>query len=161
MQPLHIFLVQVTFTFVLMGLAARWWAWPRLRALPVSDALAIVLFGGAIRYMGTLMLHPALSPSADPDVLGAYVDVAVATLALAGIVANRAASPLGRPLAWLYCVLGGFDMLVVFVNGLRAGTWEHLTGGWTFVVTAFPAVGVTLVLTVILLARRSAQPAVA
>lgn len=161
MDPLVIFLIQISFTFLLMGLAASWWAWPRLRAMPVNHALSIVLFGGAIRYMGTLLLHPALAPSANPDEVAAYVDVAVAVIALAGIIANRAGSAAGKPLAWLYCIVGGIDMFVAFAKGLSTGTWEHLTGGWTFVVTAFPAVGVTLVLTLILLVRRTTPVTVA
>jgi hypothetical protein len=153
MQPLEIFFIQLSFAFLLMGLAARWWAWPRLRALPVQQALTIVLFGGAIRYMGTLLLHPALAPSPHPDVVAAWGDVAVAVLALLGIFANRAGARIGKPLAWLYVVIGGADMIRAFANGLRVGTWENLTGGWTFVVTAFPAVGVMLVLTLLLLVR--------
>ena len=153
MQPLAMFLVQIGFTFVLMGLAAGWWAWPRLRAMPVHQALSIVLFGGAIRYMGTLLLHPALAANPHPDELAAYGDVAVAVLALAGILANRAGARIGKPLAWAYVVIGGADMMLAFVKGLWIGTWETLTGGWTFVVAVFPVVGVTLVLTLLLLVR--------
>ena len=159
MDPLYLFLIQVGFTVLLMSLAATWWAMPRLRQIPINHALSIVLFGGAIRYMGTMLLHPALAPTPHPDVIAAWGDVAVASVAIAGIFANRAGSALGRPLAWIYAVVGGVDMLMAFVKGLQTGSWAALTGGWTFVVTAFPVVGVTLVMTFILLLKPA--PAVA
>jgi hypothetical protein len=160
MNPLYIFLLQVGFTIVLMSLAAAWWAMPRLRELHVQDALSIVLFGGAIRYMGTMLLHPALAPSASPDLVAAWGDVAVAVLAIAGILANRAKLPIGKTLAWLYVILGGGDMALAFVKGLKSGMWASLTGGWTFVVAVFPVVGVTLVLTLVLLVKPTPAPRV-
>src|SRR5579859_298071 len=148
-----VFFFQVAFTLILMSLATRWWVMPRLRILPVEQALGIVLFGGAIRYMGTILLVPAIAPGVPADLTGAGGDVLCSLLALAAILANRAGSPAGRPLAWIYVVVGGADLVLTFVKGLETGLWIHLAGGWTFVVVVFPVVVLSLVLTVVFLVR--------
>jgi len=154
-----VFFFQVGFTMLLMALATRWWLMPRLRAMPVHDALSIVLFGGAVRYMGTILLVPSMAPGIPADLVGAGGDVLCAVIATAAILANRAASPAGKPLAWAYVVFGGLDLVVTFLKGLQSGMWTHLAAGWTFVVAIFPAIVIALVLTVVLLVRPHAAPA--
>ena len=151
-----VFFFQVGFTMLLMALATRWWLMPRLRKLPLHDALSIVLFAGAIRFMGTILLVPSMAPGVPADLVGAAGDVVCASIATAGILANHAASPAGKPLAWAYVVVGGADLVVTFLKGLQSGLWTHLAAGWTFVVAVFPAIVIGLVLTVVLLVRPTA-----
>lgn len=152
-QITAVFFFQVAFTLLVMSLATRYWALPRLRAMPENDALALLLLPGALRYMGTITLVPAMAPGVTADMQGAVGDVLCASIAVAGIVALRAGSSTGRTLAWLYVVVGGVDLVVTFIKGLGSGLWTHLAGGWTFVVMIFPAVVIGLVLTVAFLVR--------
>jgi hypothetical protein len=161
MDPIYVFFIQLAGTFILMSSAASWWIMPRLRSMPQNQALAIALLPGAIRYFGTLLLVPALAPTSHPDLVGAWGDVLVSALAFAGVVANRADSGLGRPLAWAYAIVGGADMVITFIKGLQTGLWAQLSGGWTFVVAVFPAVGIGLAVTFLLLLRPSRVPATA
>jgi hypothetical protein len=154
-QVTVVFFFQVAFTLAVMSLVARYWVIPRLRALPDNEALALLLLPGALRYMGSIILVPAMAPGVPADMQGVVGDVLSAVIAVAGIIANRASSPAGRPLAWLYVAVGGADLVVTFLKGLSTGLWTHLAGGWTFVVMIFPAVVIGLVLTPMFLLRRS------
>ena len=150
-----VFFFQVAFTLVVMSLVAWFWVIPRLRLLPENEALALLLLPGALRYMGSLTLVPAMAPGVPAAIQGVVGDVLSAVIAVAGIVANRRGSPAGRPLAWLYVVVGGADLVMTFLKGLSTGLWTHLAGGWTFVVMIFPAVVIGLVLTPVFLLSAS------
>src|SRR5689334_21467447 len=105
MSPTILFFFQATFGSVLVLLLTAWYAMPRLRALPQHRAVEIALYGGTIRYMGTILLAQGVV-DLPPDHVGAFGDVIVATIALAGVIANHYNSSLGRPLAWAYVVIG-------------------------------------------------------
>lgn len=122
-------------------------------ALSTQQALAIVLFGGAIRYMGTILLAHNVTTLPPGGGAGAVGDVICATLALVAILANHAEAKSGRLLAWLYVIIGGADLLMVTVDGFRTGMWSNLAGAWTFVVLIFPIIILACVLTIILLVK--------
>jgi hypothetical protein len=152
MNPTILFFFQAIFGTVLVVLVTSWYVMPRLRALPYHRALELALYGGAVRYMGTILLAQGVV-DLPPDYQGAIGDVIVASIALAGIIANHYRSSLGRPLAWAYVVIGGSDLVLVTINGFRTGMWSHLAGAWTFVVLVFPPIVVALAVTVLLLAK--------
>jgi hypothetical protein len=155
MDTFVIFNLQFTLAFILQALAVRWYVMPRLRALPAGRALTIALFPGATRFMGMMFLVPSVTPGmpAAFGVPGAYGDTLAALIALAALVANHAGSPAGRPLAWLYVVAGGADLVYALFLGFQHGLWDHLGGAWTYIVIAFPAVVLGLVVTTVLLVR--------
>ena len=156
MDTFIIFNLQFTLSFVLLALAARWYVMPRLRALPPAQALAIALFPGATRFMGTMFLVSSVTPGmpAAFGVPAAYGDTLSALIALAAILANRAGSPAGRPLAWLYVVVGGADLAYGLFLGFQHQLWNHLGGAWTYIIVAFPAVVIGLAVTTMLLQQR-------
>src|SRR5437588_9734948 len=98
-----IFPVQVVLAFLTWSLLARWYIAPRLRGLPLQDALQPLLVVQTIRYVGLSFLAPAVvKPTlaqsfAVPAALGTTI---AAVLALAAIAALRARSPPGVPLNW-------------------------------------------------------------
>jgi hypothetical protein len=152
METTVIFFSQVSLTMLVMGLALRWYGMPRLRKLPQNEALAIALFPGAIRYVGMTLLVPSVTgPGGTPAVEGAVGDLVCALLALAAILLNRSGSPLGRPAAWLYVVIGAADMFWTVIRGFQTDLWSHLGGVWTIGIAVFPAAGLGIAVTVILL----------
>jgi hypothetical protein len=148
-----VFNAQITFNLVLIALAVRWYAWPRLRAMPLSDALVIPLLVSSVRHMGLLFLVPTVTPEMPIEFAtqAGYGDTAAAALAFAAVLANRMNHRLGAPLAWLYVALGGAELGYGFFQGFRFGLWDHLVGAWTYVVFGAPMVIVALGTTVALL----------
>jgi hypothetical protein len=161
METFVIFNLQFTLAFILLALAARWYVMPRLRAMPAAPALAIALFPGATRFMGTMFLVSSVAPGmpAAFGVPAAYGDTLSALIALAALVANRAGSPAGRPLAWLYVVVGGADLAYGLFLGFQQQLWDHLGGAWTYIIVAFPTVVIGLILTTMLLLQPRREPA--
>jgi hypothetical protein len=153
MDTFVVFNLQFTFSFILFALLARWYAMPRLRALPAGEALALALFPGATRFMGLVFLVSSVTPGmpAAFGVPAAYGDTLSAIIALAALLANRAGSPAGRPLAWLYVVVGGADLAYGLFLGFQHQLWNHLGGAWTYIIFAFPVVVLGLIVTTRLL----------
>ena len=155
MDTFVVFNVQFTLAFVLLALAARWYAMPRLRAMPASQALTIALFPGATRFMGLMFLVSSVAPGmpAAFAVPAGYGDTLSALIALAALVANRSGSSMGRPLAWLYVVVGGADLAYGLFLGFQQQLWNHLGGAWTYIIVAFPSVVIGLIVTTMLLVQ--------
>lgn len=156
-----VFNVQITCTLVLIGLVVRWYVMPRLRTMHQSDALVVPLLASSIRFMGLIFLVPTVTPEMPVEfaVPTAYGDSAAAGLAFAAVIANRMHHKLGVPLAWLYLVFGGADLAYGFLQGFRYGLWDHLAGGWTYVVWGASLVIVGLCTTLLLLVRPNAAKA--
>lgn len=151
-----VFNVQLTASLLVFALAARWYVWPWLVAQDRHHALVPPLLVGALRFMGLMFLVPSVTPGmpeafALPTGLG---DAASAALALAAAVANRSRSPLGRPLAAAYLLLGGGELALGFVQGFRYALWDHLDGAWTYICFGAPASITSLALLGALLVRR-------
>ncbi len=161
MDTFVVFNVQFTLSFVLLALAFRWYALPRLRAMPPAQALTLALFPGATRFMGLMFLVPSVTPGMPSGfaVPAAYGDTLSALIALAALVASRSGSSAGRPLAWLYVVVGGADLAYGLFLGFQHHLWDHLGGAWTYIVIAFPAVVIGLVVTTTTLLRESRKEA--
>jgi len=158
MQTFLVFNVQFTLALMLVGWITRTYLWPRLIAMPTHEALALSLLPGATRFMGLTFLVDGVTPQMPggfgwPAGLG---DTASALIAMAAIVACRSGSGMGKSLAWLYVVGGGLDLLVGLGLGFQYALWNHLGGAWTYIVFAFPMVVTSLIVSVMLLRRRSA-----
>lgn len=155
-----VFNLQLTCSVILVGLVARWFVLPRLRAMDPTEALTIPLLVGATRYMGLMFLVPTVAPGMPMEfaTVAGYGDAASAALALVAAIACHARSPMGRMLAWAYVVLGGGDLALGFAQGFRYELWDHLAGAWTYIAFAAPSVIVALGTTVLLLVRPTARP---
>ncbi len=60
MNALQIFGLQVLLSFVVYGLAARWYVGPRLASLPLHSALQPLLVLHALRHLGLVFLVPTV-----------------------------------------------------------------------------------------------------
>ena len=157
LSPLVIFFIQFGYEFIILALLANWYLMPWLRSRPLHEGLSLTLTGGALRYMGTILLVQQVVPH-PPDYLGAYGDLAVATIALAGMIANHRNSPLGKPLAWAYVILGGGDLVVTSVRGFLSGLFADLGASWTLVMVVFPPIVLALIINIILLVKPHSTP---
>lgn len=155
MQTFLVFNVQFTLAMVIVLWITRTYLWPRLVGMQATDALALSLLPGATRFMGLVFLVDTVAPGM-PGAFGwpaAIGDAAAALLALAAIMACKSGSPMGRPLAWLYVIAGGLELLVAFGLGMVHALWDHLGGAWTYIVFAFPMVITSLIVSGMLLRR--------
>jgi hypothetical protein len=121
MDPFQIFGLQIAMSFLFWGLLARWYAAPKLAALPWPDALMPLLFLHAFRYVGMVFLVPAVVKSPLPAAFAdpvAYGDLATSVLAFACLFAVRARSGAAVPLAWVTNVVGAVDLIHAYYRGL-------------------------------------------
>jgi hypothetical protein len=160
LNPIVIFFIQFGFEFTILALMTNWYVMPWFRSRPLNEALSLILVGGALRYMGTVLLVQQVVPH-PPDYLGAYGDLVVATIAIAGMVANHSNSSLGKPLAWAYVIIGGTDMMITAVRGFLSGLFTDLGGGYTLIMIFFPPIVLSLIVNIILLVKPHATPALA
>jgi hypothetical protein len=117
----QIFGLQVVLSFVVCGLAARWYVAPRLAPLPLETALQPLLVLHAFRHVGMVFLVPSVVGTALPAafaVPAAYGDLLAGLLALAAICALRARAGFALPLTWLFNVVGLLDLINAFYQGL-------------------------------------------
>lgn len=144
MNALQIFGLQVLLSFVVYGLAARWYVGPRLAPLPLHAALQPLLVLHALRHLGLVFLVPTVVGPALPFSFAgpaAYGDLIAGLLALAAIIALRARSGGALAVTWLFNVVGLLDLVHAFYQGL---THDVQLGAAYFIPTfVVPALVVT------------------
>ncbi len=123
-----LFLLAVAGSFVSFGVLAGLYIWPRLTALPRSEALKLLALPHAFRFVGlsfliTGVVSPLLpSAFAVPDAWG---DLTASVLALLSIVALTRRWSFAVPLVWLFNLWGTLDLL----NGFYQGISHHIDPG--------------------------------
>ena len=113
-----LFGLQFSFSLLLSFLVARWYLWPRIKAVPVSVGLPPLFLVHALRYLPSSAFAPGqIDPRAPMDAMAAiaYGDLASAVLALAAAV-------------WLYYRWRGAIAVAWVVNGITSVDW--LYGGY-------------------------------
>ena len=122
MSPQAVFLISVFLGFVVWGMIVARYVWPALRDRPRTEALRLVLFLHAFRFVGLAFLVPGVvSPDlpaafAEP---AAYGDLATSMLALLAIATLR--SRAGTVIVWVFNSVGTVDLLNAFYQGDRLG----------------------------------------
>lgn len=120
MLPLALFGITIAFSFVVWGLVAQHYFWPRLRGRSTADAARPILFLHAFRFMGLTFLIPGV---VSPDLAGtfarqvAYGDLAAAVLALLALAmlnSKMSALPI-----WVFNIVGAVDLLNAYYMGNR------------------------------------------
>jgi hypothetical protein len=160
MNPQQIFGLQVLLSFLVYGLIARWYVWPRLAPLPLPVALQPLLVLHATRHVGMVFLVPTVVGTALPARFAgpaAYGDLLAALLALGAMAALRARARVALPLTWLFNVIGLLDLVHAFYQGL---TLDVQLGAAYFIPTfVVPALVVTHVMIFRMLVRPPHLPA--
>lgn len=155
-----VFAVEITGSFLFFGLIAWWYAWPRLRAMRVVDALSLLLFVHCFRTVGISLLVPAagidIPPRAAQEI--GYGDLVAAALALVSIIALRFRTRVASPIVWLFSIVGMLDLVNAQLVGLEFNLLQHVLGpGWYIVTYYVPLLWVTHILIVLLLVRRRGE----
>jgi hypothetical protein len=159
-NSLQIFGLQFLLSMVGYSLIARWYVAPRLAALPLHEALVLLLLPHAFRHLGLVFLVPAVvSPTLAPvfALPAAYGDLLVGVLALFAIAALRRHWSLALPLVWLCNVVGVLDLVHAFFQGFRLDIGPHLGAAWYIPTFVVPALFITHALMFSALVKRSRQ----
>ena len=120
MPSIALFGITIAFSFVVWGLAARQYVWPRLRGRSREDAVRPILFLHAFRFMGLTFLIPGV---VSPDLVAsfarqvAYGDLATAILALLALAMLN--SKFSTASIWLFNIVGAIDLLNAYYTGNR------------------------------------------
>lgn len=155
-----IFGLQVLLSLLGWTLIARWYMMPRLASFAPRDALVLLMFPHAFRHLGMTFLVPALGGPLLPPAFAipaAYGDLAAALLALAAIIALRTGVALGRPLAWIFNIVGSLDLIVAFYRGTQLDVARYLGATWYIPTFVVPALLVTHAMIFFILLTRAPQ----
>jgi len=128
------------------ALIGKWYVFPRLRALPLTEALKPLLLVHTFRYIGMafLVTPGVVSPQLAPGFAlpAAWGDLAVSLLAFLSLLAVSRKWSIAVPLVWFFNVVGMLDLAYAITNGARFGVIDQLQGGAYFI----PALAVPMIL---------------
>jgi hypothetical protein len=136
MLPQLCFFLGIAFAFVVWGIVARRYIWPKLRHLPRAEALRPVLVLHSFRFIGLAFLVPGVVSPDLPSAFAysaAYGDIVAATLALISLVSLPRAA--GVVIAWIFNLWGTADLLDAFYQANSAGLLPGQLGATYFIPT--------------------------
>ena len=160
MDAFAVFGIQSLFSFVVFGLLAWWYVWPRLRSLERNTAFAALTFVHALRPIGATVLVTSVAGTALPRDFAeavAYGDLATSVLAVVTLLALRARLEFAIVLVWLTNIVGFADLVNALIGGVRYDIARLGMGSFWYVVTILvPILWIAHVLAFALLFRRRA-----
>ncbi len=116
------FFTSVAFSFIVWGIVASQYIWPKLRSLDRTEALRSVLILHSFRFFGLAFLIPGVVspnlPSTFAQFTG-YGDFIAAVLALLSLLLLPGRA--GLAATWVFNIWGAIDLLNAFYQGNRAG----------------------------------------
>ncbi len=122
MSSQTIFFTSVAFSFVVWGIVAARYIWPKLRSLDRNEALRPILMLHSFRFFGLVFLVPGVvspdlpSAFARPTAYGDFIAAILALLALWTL-----SSGAGSVATWIFNLWGTVDLLNAFYQGNHAG----------------------------------------
>jgi hypothetical protein len=136
MLPQLCFFVSIAFAFIVWGIVAKQYVWPKLRLLSRDEALRPLLILHSFRFEGLAFLVPGVvSPDLPPAFAhsAATGDIIAATLALVSLafLSRRA----GVVIAWIFNLWGSADLLNAFYQANTAGLVPGQLGVTYFIPT--------------------------
>jgi len=155
---MSILTINVVFSTLIFGLAARIYIVPRLEQLDFRTVMTPILLLHAFRHLGLMFLAAGAVFPGIPErfaVQSAYGDFLAAMLALLALWAVRAGSRFARLLVWIFNIEGTLDFLnAIFLSNVTGA--ERFMGP-AYWIPAFwvPLLLVTHYLTFVVLLRRT------
>jgi hypothetical protein len=150
MEPIILFGLQFTLSFVAYMLIAFWYVVPRLSKLPREAALVPLLWVHAFRIVGGTILAPGAVDTGVPMDFRAmigYGDLATAFLALLALIALRARFRGAIALVWLFIIVGMLDTVNAIIQSMRDSVFTYALGfNWVIVAIYVPALLVSSLL---------------
>ena len=155
MQPVPIFVIQLTWFIVVWASMAYFVIWPWSLRLSLNARLSVWVAPEMFRVLGLGLLVPNLSPEISREfaVATAAGDSLTATLALLAFVGLRRSWSAARSLTWACTLVGIADLLVAFPHAALTGAIDHLAAQWYVPVFAGPVMVVSHVACLIALLR--------
>ncbi len=146
-------------SLVIFALIAKWHVYPGLKGRNRDEALILLFWVHAFRYMPLTLFAPGqASPELPTDAVEqiAYGDLVSSVLALLAIIALKRRWASGIGIAWFANVFGFVDYLAATGRGISIGMFEHYLG-WSWYILNFytPMLLVCHVMIFALLRRRS------
>ena len=155
-----IFGIQNFFSFLVFGLLAWWYVWPRLTSLDRTTAFTALTFVHALRPIGATVLVASVAGTALPRDFAsavAYGDLVTSALAVITLLALRARLDFAVALVWLTNIVGTVDLVNALVGGISNNVAALGMGSFWYVVTILvPILWIAHVLAFALLLRRRA-----
>jgi hypothetical protein len=150
MDSFQIFGIQLTLSFVVYGLLAKWYVAPLLDRLQLHDALIALIFPHALRHLGLTILVPVVVDPNFPrewSVPMAIGDAIAQLLALACLIALRSRVSWAIGLVWIFNVFGLLDLVFVMAQGIRLDVTRFQFGAFWFLSTFwFPVLVISHIL---------------
>jgi hypothetical protein len=154
---MSILTVNLLFSTLVFGIAARLYVFPKLHELrPRSILLPILLLHG-FRHLGLMFLAPGATYAGIPEQFtfpAAIGDLLAAVLAVAAIPAVASDARLGKPLVWVFNIEGTLDLInaIALSTIYKAAPWM----GPAYWIPAFwvPALLVTHYIAFVVLLKR-------
>lgn len=159
MDVTQIFYAEFFVIFLVCLLVAGRYVMPKLRSLPLMEALLPLTLFSSLRVLGLNFLNPNLTSGLDMEYARqtAYGDFSVAIVALLASIALYYRSKVGVWLAWIYGIAGLADFLYSFSQASKVEFPLHLTGTWVSVMFVGPAAFLTCFLILITLWKRRSE----
>ena len=158
-MDLAIFGISILMSSASSAVLARFYVWPRLRALDRDRALALLVAPHMfIRFIGLSFLVPGVVSASLPVAFAnpaAWGDFVAGILAILAFVALSKRVSWAIPIVWLFNIWGAGDFLSVFYLGPRIGLQPGELGAAFFIPTAIVAPMLVTHLLIFLLLIRS------
>jgi len=154
----QIFGLQFALSTLVYALIVRWFASAWLAAMPVRNALLVLLIPHLMRHLGmTFLVTVVASPDVPRGFVSqvAYGDLLAMFLALAAALALRARADFARGLVWVFNIVGTLDLANALYNGIRLDVTRYQVGAvWYIPTFAVPLLLVTHYMIFVTLLKR-------
>jgi hypothetical protein len=155
------FSLELTMSFVVFGLLAKWYFWPYVSTLPFTQGVLILLLPFLFRHLGLMSLVPGV---VDPELTQttfawyqAYGDFIAMILALISFILVHKRWKYALAVVWLFNIVGTLDHLNAMVLGTLSDIGAQLHAFWYIPVIVVPLDMILHFLIFVLLIERSRE----
>ena len=153
---MNILTVNLLFSTLVFGIAARIYVVPRMRQLSASTVLVPILLLHSFRHLGLMFLAPGATYPGIPAGFtrpAAFGDLTAAILALLALAAVRSGSRAAVPLLWIFNVEGTLDLFHAIYLATVLQAFPYMGAAYWIPAFWVPALLVTHFLVFMLLLR--------